>query len=431
MPGPVSPVREAHQARVLHNSLRALSLLSSLMLLATSAGAECHVRVSDTGVAGRVEIDWCVGKEKEETSRRLGRRVDERVPVTITSKNFNFLHYGLDYKVDDKIVEAYVTLNALWSQIFQIGGLVAGLSDRAVDDAVPHKECGDFQSCVARWLWDLQIENDALGTIVASVAEAGTGLPEDQRNSVERYSAAVPAKRVALNGARGKAQADHPPRTVAQIDLFVRVDAAHRELLEKLSAFQVAAGLIKNGQEKVIEKRKAGTLVTITVSPKSRFDGLDGGKPASIEYFVHSRFGLVYHMGYSYSRLRDFDFEKVRAISGQDLFSQTKNQKDINAFTAFLGFPLKTSDKDGGKLGLFATLGTDIEKPGDRLYGALSVRFAQRVMLNAGYATSTLKEGKSRIVEQIGDRLGTRELFNAIETRRQWEPFFAVSFTVF
>jgi hypothetical protein len=283
------------------------------------------------------------------------------------------------------------------------------------------------------WLWAIQLANMSVDDTLAAYAQSGPGLTDDQVKAIADYAKGeAVSKRNAVVAAR-KALLDPEfiPRTIEEIDLFVRADAEHGKILDKLDAFQVAAGLVENGQVKRIDKKKAGTIVTVSITPKSRFEGADGGRPLSVEYFVHSRFPVTYHMGYAYSRLKDVEFETVRALSGQDLFSRVKNEKDVTAFTAFLSYPLRRWPPQQESYGLYATLGTDFQKPGERLYGALSLRFAGRILLDAGITSATVKEGGNSVLERVGDRLETRELFDAVTTRRDWKPFFGISIAVF
>lgn len=410
-------------------SLCSAIVVATVAMAPETAWAACEPVVSEKP-AGEVDVHWCGATGV--ANLRLVRRVDERMTVAITSHHFNFLQYGIDYKVEDKVVDAYVTMDKLWSQIFRVVGLLEGVPSFQMEPRRAAALCGSFQTCLVEWMWSIQLANMSVDETIGAYAQTGPGLTDAQVKAIADYAEmGAPKHRDAVVKARQKLVGEFKPDTLAEIDIFIRSDTEHGKIIDKLTAFQVAASLVENGQRKVIDKKKAGTLVTVTVTPKSRFEGADGGRPLSVEYFVHSRFPLTYHMGYAYSRLQDVEFETVRALSGQDLFSRVKNQKDVTAFTAFLSYPLKTWPSAETKYGVYATLGTDFEKPGDRLYGALSARFAGRILLDVGIASATVKEGGNEVLEQVGDGLGTRQLFDAVTTRRDWKPFVGISVAVF
>jgi hypothetical protein len=45
--------------------------------------------------------------------------------------------------------------------------------------------------------------------------------------------------------------------------------------------------------------------------------------------------------------------------------------------------------------------------------------------------SGSVKEGVNPIVETIGGQVGARELFGSVSTRRDWQPHFGISFSVF
>ncbi|HET8646935.1 MAG TPA: hypothetical protein VFO85_15680 [Vicinamibacteria bacterium] len=415
----------ASRARALR---QALFVWVSLAYPATG-WTDCKPAVSETA-AGEVAIDWC--SPTSSTGLRLKARIDDRMTVAITSQHFNFLHYGLDYAVEDKVVEAYVTMEKLWGQVFRVIGLLEGMPLAEVQRTrgAPGP-CASFHACIVDWLWVMHGANSVVDRKLGAYARSGPGLPEADVTEIHRFATEdVPRQRTAVGTAREKVEA-FTPNSVQDIDLFAKADAEHAKVLDKLDAFVVAARLVKEGQRKVIAKRKAGTLVTVSVTPKSRLEQAAGGTALTVDYFVHSRFPVTYHMGYAYSRLQDVELEKVRALGDRDFFTAVKDQDDVTAFTAFLSYPLKTWPVAEARYGAYLTLGTDLQHPGDRLYGAISARFMGRIMLDAGMASATVEKGTSKVIERLGDELGTRQLFDAVTTRRQWRPFVGLSVAVF
>lgn len=420
------------------NALRAAALAWCVLLPPGAARAETTpCRPSFKELPGRgsitIEVDWCGSAPP--ALPRIKTRIDEKTRVTVLVRNFNFLYYGLEYKVEETVVETYATLQKLWGQVFRFASIFAALPPGAEERLRTRaaQPCDTFGACLAEWLWEIRKASIALDSEVQKYANERQGLRPEAVTAIHAYATEdIPAVKGRIRELRERTlNQGPPPVSVAEVDLFDRVEAEHAKLLEKLDAFVLSAELIQNGQLRVIGKKKPGTIVTVTLTPKGRLEGSPGGEPLPLEYFVHSRFPVTYHMGYAYSRLRDVDFEKVRSLSNQDLFSLVKKEQNTNTFTAFLSYGVRSWPADNPKGGLYLTLGTDFEKPGQRLYAGASVRLFERLLLNAGWASATVKEGRDGIVEPVGDGLQTRQLFGATVTRRQWGFFFGASFVVF
>lgn len=169
----------------------------------------------------------------------------------------------------------------------------------------------------------------------------------------------------------------------------------------------------------------------MTLSPKAALTKADAGLPIVVDYPVQSKFPLVFHMGYGYSRLKDIEFDKVRALNNQDLFAVIKSNASTTGGVAYLSYGVKTWNAGSTEQGLFLTLATDFKDPGERLFVGGSFRAWKRIFLTAGAMSGSIKEGVDPIVEAVGDALQARELFAAVATRRQWKPHVGISFSVF
>ncbi len=146
---------------------------------------------------------------------------------------------------------------------------------------------------------------------------------------------------------------------------------------------------------------------------------------------MHSKFPVTFHAGYLYSSLKDVKFEEVRTVAGADLFQQVQNPASVNTYAAFLSYQLWSGNMGRHGTGILATLGTDFKDPGDRLYAGASIQVPQPLLRGRRRRLGRGREGVNPVVEQIGAGLGTRELFTAVTTRRDWKPYFHVSFGVF
>lgn len=409
------------------------------------------VRQPDPKLPGRIVVDWCggaaAGAQAAPAVRLTGGRIDERTTVSVTVTHFNFLRYAVSFDVNTTVVETYATLDKLWKQTF-------GIVETAVEIAGLREEtppeCTGVDGCISRWLFNARRIEVALDAELRKYAQAGltagevghivkaaaasrkTGADCPTLAAVENLEC---TSGILLNSrARAEQALFEGFRTnsvnQSNMDYFARVDAQHAQLLNRLDAFVTAAGLVQAGQVRRIPRQKAGTVVSIAVSAK-RAEGGPAVSSVEVEYFVHSKLPVVYHVGYAYSRLKEVDFEKVRALDNKDLFAQVKSTASTSALSAFLSLQLCAWGSAGTFGGLYGTIATDFAKPGERVYLGLSSRLFQKLFLTVGVASAARREGKHAVLERVGDALDARELFATTVGRRDWKPQFGVSFAVF
>ena len=76
-----------------------------------------------TGSPVTITVDWlklnaCLTKEpRTSLGNRITRRINEDDVVRIHVVNFNFVNYTIAYKIDETVVESYVMLEKLFSQL--------------------------------------------------------------------------------------------------------------------------------------------------------------------------------------------------------------------------------------------------------------------------------------------------------------------------
>jgi hypothetical protein len=133
------------------------------------------------------------------------------------------------------------------------------------------------------------------------------------------------------------------------------------------------------------------------------------------------------HAGAAYGRVPATDFETVNALSGQDLFSQVEARDSRADFAVFLSQRLWAGTDAGPQL--YATLGTNVTRPGEVLYFGGSVGVS-RAMVTVGLATGVSKEGISPVSDQVFRGSSDRELFASLSSRRDWGFFAGVSVAV-
>jgi hypothetical protein len=393
------------------------TLLLALSTLPAAAEGGAGVAVSDPGV---IDVDWFALTQTGTFALRLKDRFNKDMAVSVRVRNFNFLHYTIEYNVEEETVESYVTLEKLFSQVF-------GLTDLVSRFAVA--PCSSFGECLTDWRFKIVLAGIALDKELAKYAGVGTGLSPEQVSEIQTFAKGLKSQRESVLNARARTL-DHQPESQAEVSWFETIDAKHDKLLAKIAAFQSSANLIENGQVKFIGKKKAGTIVTVNLIPKD-LQQASTGQPVSVEYFVHSSLPVRFHVGYAGSGLSDVDFATVRTLAGRDLFSQVKNEDGTAEFSAFLTYELYSWTWIEKDFGLGLTLGTDFKDPGDRIYVGASLRLFERFVLSAGGASAVVAEGENPVLDELGGLLQARELFTTITSTRDWQLFIGVSFGVF
>ena len=68
-----------------------------------------------------VEIPWGIDQQTlQSTFNRKGFDQDTSVVLHVT--NFNFVHYTVQYGVEETVLESYALLDTLWKDVFRLGG---------------------------------------------------------------------------------------------------------------------------------------------------------------------------------------------------------------------------------------------------------------------------------------------------------------------
>jgi hypothetical protein len=366
-----------------------------------------------------IQIRWAEPADTTTLADSIDRlRITSETTVSVRVTHFNFLHYALQYAVEAKEVESYQLLNTLWSQLLgffpvpEAVGAAGAVSDFERELVAWRRKLAavdeNLTALLGKYAARRALTDADVASISAAIATAGTGP----------LAAIETQRRLTLSLAE----------TSAELDLYERIAAQHQTIQNRLSSFITSAGLVRSGETHVIGRRNAGTRITLTVQPVDARES-PAGAPVQVSYFVRSTYPLAFHLGYAAGRLTDVEFDKVRSLSGNDLFVATKENDTTQALAAFMSYELWNWGS-AADVGLQATLGTSVPEPGSTFYVGGGVRLL-RFVISAGAVSRDVAEGRQLIIEGLGTAAGARELFATIARRRDWGPFLSASVRVF
>lgn len=387
------------------------------------SGVPSDAAWSCEGKVCTLTLDWTAAEKKG--SYRVEKLTKASNPVTsdttlvIDIRRFNFLQWGLELQIAETEIASYLFLEKLWKQALSFGNLgIAGLP--AADP---------YYTALRAWKKAI---NDANKTLDDELKKyPNPGLTEPQVAAIcARVDPTITDITALRNAQNAVWNLVAEPDAGQKFTIFETVEKTHDATVSRLQAFIDTARVIRDGMKKTIPQKKSGRIITATIKSRS-ISGAQEGKPVVVEYFVHSNLGLTYHVGLAYSQLGDVEFKQVRTLSGSDLFAKVKDDKDTTELAAYLSMPLTRSG-----FVVYGTLGTDFRDPGKRIYAGVSVPLPiRKAMITAGIASGTVDEGDNaivdKVVDQAGNVLGTRELFDTFQSRRQWKFQFGISFRPF
>jgi hypothetical protein len=381
-------------------------------------------RTNNPGVAAAsssgsivITVKWDLASACGARARVTAPEIRARVPVVVHVTNFNFLRYSIRFSVEEDTVEAYRYLDKLWMQLFSLGGMVA-----AGPGGTP------FENTIFDWRVAMRSADQELSAFVDSVT--GIGLSDDMLKRVDARRKSLGIDRIRqLDSIRSAAfELVEASKKPTELDTYERIEANHVRVMERLTAFVSAATQTVEGSRRTIKPTASGTVVTVTMAARDQ-NSADVGAPLSIEYFVQSKLPVQFHAGLGYTAVRNIEFEKVRALSGQDLFAQVRDASGDAGTVVFLSYPL-TSWGAQGEHAPMLSIGTQLTAPGKSVSLGGSLRLFSRIYLTGGVASDVVAEGGNKILDRLGDELDTRELFDVVTKRRKWGPFGAISFSV-
>lgn len=226
-----------------------------------------------------------------------------------------------------------------------------------------------------------------------------------------------------------------------------KADDLIKRISDKISFYeQLLKSLGTSPYTETLGQKKAGTLINVhivrTISQAAQKDLKDIKDEAAVtEYlnapkeekgfqmFVESKLPLVFHTGYAYARLSDVKFDRVADPSDPSklVLGRTQDSKFRNSAIAFASFPLVSSlNKTWLKeVGLYATIGSQINDPAKIWYFAPSFSFKGRAFLSIGGAVGELTELQSGAKE--GMTITATQVLPTVN-RKHFKFFFSISF---
>lgn len=384
-------------------------------------GSACELVLELVGTPGcrlRIDDEWLRAQNEP--------RISENTSLTVRIIGANLLRYALQFETKEKVVDSYVDLAKLWREVLRfLPDAETGASDARTDG---------FIKAIHTWRKGLVRHEAELSAVVAGYKQVT--LTCGDREAIAKHAATVPDRLAKLETLRQIAENAIPETNdLAVFAVYDATLALHEATVSRIKAFERKARASAEGFVHRITFGGAGRIVTLTITMADLASGADAGVTESVEFFVHSTMPVAFHAGYAYSSLDNFEFEPIASLAGQDLFARINEAKSTSSFVAFLSYRLGTPEARHSVAEWFATIGTDFNEPGKRIFLGATGR-VKKVLLSFGIATAAVREANAGdqvpdIVDAAVDIVGTRELFTRIRTTRQWRPFVAVSFAPF
>lgn len=409
--------------------LRKSPLILALALLAVPDLCVCpfgHLAAADPLTVSRtdhvvtIKLDWAaIGTER--SLRVLNQRITEDDTVIITAIHFNYLRHALTLTVDTKVLDAYKTLEHLWTGVLIPG---SNLKTSASTD--------DFATAMKNWYERLASTDNQLTQALNKHTElllTDADIADLTTTYAASFAAAnlelVTLRAAALTAALSKASADG-------LAVFDKIDSLHSAVLARITTFTKSLAFATTGTPLVVGKKASGTVVTATLVPAQISTDKTAGiseatSSVSIEYLSASQLPLEFHAGYCYSTLKDFRFDQLQTATGDTIYLQVRDAKKGSGLVAFLSYALKNWPGKASP-GLLLSLGTDLGDPGKTLFAGLSLRAYQRYYLTAGATSAIVAQGGTAALDPS---LSNTTIYKNIAESRQWAFFFAVSFGLY
>lgn len=385
-----------------------------------------EVAWSKQGKVVTANVNWCLNHRKPKTLKCVeaakledeGVRVTEADTVQVKVTGFNFVNYGLELSVDETKIESYVYLNNLWGQL-----LGSSTLDLITDFATARTATRDGEQSdpIVDWWREIDLRSSEL-TVVAHKYSSQSFLGENELKHLNRKRAELVRHASTISSLKKKAR--DSVKSAKAIVSYNKINKLNDILLGQISNFAQLVDKSTNGFSTSIKRKEAGTFVDVKIQATS----IEGGVKAdhtSFGYLSESKLPLMFHGGLTYSQLRDTEFQTLRSITGQDLFTQVKDEDTSYSLAVYLSYPLSKASS-GTDPRYYISLGTDIDEVGENLYLGLTGRVRDKWLVSAGVAY-----GPQTVGENAMNDSPSSNVFELIKEEREAEFFISVSYQMF
>jgi hypothetical protein len=384
---------------------------------------------------GCLRVDWSIVEEQQLTETLGLYRFSEKTPLKIHTSNFNYLKFSVTWTAKaEPQSKAFEVTSQLFDSIFPILTAIPTLRGGGnVSDPIP--------AAFAAWVVALEQVNNC----VAEALSHATGVVIDRVGTTNRQSLHDAAHYVRTALPEVSKRRDAFLATTAKFGFrpddwatYLKVAERHADLERRAAEFLPLAVRSVEGVTTTIEAQPRNAVVTLTGQAASR-QGEAAGGTITAKYFVATSRPLAYHVGYGYGRLRDLEFNQVRAASGQDVFAIASgkggttadtNDKSIGADPVALMTWEFARSGPNARYGGGLTIGTSLTAPAETFYFGGSLRTFSRVFITGGWVVGVGTRGDGTTTDPLPDG-SSRTVFATLRDVTATKMFFAFSFKVY
>ena len=376
---------------------------------------------------GCLQVDWNIAPEMNIEQTLALHRFDEKHPLRIHTSNVNLLRFKVKWtqEVVERL-EGFETVTGLLEGVSPVLSILGSFLD---PKALTRDELNIY-------LMGIELANACLADITGRLTDVvidrqGT---ENRQRLFEAHhvlSEALPKlleRRFAYL------------KTGPTIENYSKVAQRHDELLKRVTEFLPLARNSIDGETTVMKQEQRNSVVLLT-GQATKSDGTTVGQAVTARYFIAWSKPVIYHAGFGYGRLKDFHFNQVRTLSGQDLFAATKpvdatqaaDTRDDSGEPEAVGFLTWELKRWGpnDRFGAGVTVGTGLESVAESIYLGGTVRIFSRLLVTGGIVAAQATRGEGVVIDTTTSPTSTRTLFAELKERTDRNPFWSVSFKVY
>ncbi len=405
-------------------------VLTLILVCAGRADSQQVMKVeTDKDPATRIiPVEWGVPNKLIKADGRI--TAQDQVQIRVTG--FNFVRFGVKHDTQLEELPSYKALSALWTQIPTL--LTPPVLPKPPVPAAADGVVADTFVAMFRIWRDAINKTSVHAKALADSMPRGVALNGTDMGNLKKWQATIDTLTRHLESARKRAYDASASAGIAS-QLYYAQQVYTIELQLHNKTMSVLAALAKGvatslaGSTIDIGKKEEGNRVTVALNAfavdstdQAAMDSALATGSRSVQYFVASKYPVVFFAGPVYRDIANVDVEKIAVTGGQELFQQVANPNQSGNLATFLGYELgKNSDDTGG---IYLTLGTDVTKPGETLYGGLTFRLFSRLFITGGASTLEDTEGQAPSATMP-------DLFTRIRSTRRWGYYFSIGTTPF